>query len=543
MALNLTTVGSPTFGTGASGFGQDTTSFTDSDYFTAASNPASALTAFSISMRVRMPVSPANNLGISLCFGANFWVGVNGSGVSGPAMFSGVSNYFVPGSPVNDNTWHTMLWTVDFTAGSAQMYLDGTRVFNTTGASLGTMPSTVMTLGKLVGLANSYWRGEIDEVAIFSGVWQTGATYTPNSAPFTGSESNLLALWHLDGNGTDSSGGPPPAATYTMTGPTLGAAGSASSNFTLTPDGVYTGNITPSDGAGGTITPAPVNWAGVSSAKTFTENASSGGVKSISATSSPGLTNPAVLPYVAVTPVPSFTGPIKMIVAGDSRCGFYGTQLGAELALQFPNASSTTTQILSASGTGTAQWLPTNTTTEGTPGDINTNSYNTTRLAAVAMGCRLMTLDLGTNDAGTATNMPAGDISTPNTWAYNMNIIIQGWFASIPTLRKLVLIEQAWCVPGSFGNAWTSASDTLLQAYVAAMPGIVAANPGCVIAAPGLFAYTQANPSILTDGIHMQTTIGQQITTYFNNVVLATAIPAAAAPSVSHVTFTLLGVG
>lgn len=45
--------------------------------------------------------------------------------------------------------------------------------------------------------------GEVDEAAVFSVQKYTGA-FIPAAAAYAGSEANLLALWHLDGNGNDS---------------------------------------------------------------------------------------------------------------------------------------------------------------------------------------------------------------------------------------------------------------------------------------------------------------------------------------------------
>jgi lysophospholipase L1-like esterase len=64
----------------------------------------------------------------------------------------------------------------------------------------------------------------------------------------------------------------------------------------VTPDGNYTGTITPSDGgAGGTFTPSSLTFSASGNPQTFTYRPASPGTVSISTTSSPGLTDPSAL--------------------------------------------------------------------------------------------------------------------------------------------------------------------------------------------------------------------------------------------------------
>jgi hypothetical protein len=108
----------------------------------------------------------------------------------------------------------------------------------------------------------------------------------------------------------------PNANAITMTGPTTGTAGVASSNFTvaLSPVGSNlsgTNTITPSDGgAGGTFTPTSVGLTQGSPSATFTYTAASAGAKTISVTNSSGLTNPSPITYTASasdTTAPTFS--------------------------------------------------------------------------------------------------------------------------------------------------------------------------------------------------------------------------------------------
>lgn len=93
-----------------------------------------------------------------------------------------------------------------------------------------------------------------------------------------------------------------PATAVTMSGPTSGTIGVASTNFTIGADGDITGTVTvtPSDsGAGGTFTPTTVNISSGSPAATFTYTPASIGTKTISVTNNGSLTNPSNISYAA----------------------------------------------------------------------------------------------------------------------------------------------------------------------------------------------------------------------------------------------------
>ena len=97
---------------------------------------------------------------------------------------------------------------------------------------------------------------------------------------------------------------PVPATTYILSGPSTGAIGIASSNFTVH---LSTGTtlssamiVTPHDGSGGgTFTPATVALSTVAPSTTFTYTPASGGAKTISTTNNKGLTDPSALTYTA----------------------------------------------------------------------------------------------------------------------------------------------------------------------------------------------------------------------------------------------------
>lgn len=94
------------------------------------------------------------------------------------------------------------------------------------------------------------------------------------------------------------------ATATTLSGPSAGATGSASSDFTVGANGDITGTVvvTPSDAAGGgTFSPTTVSISSATPTGTFTYTPASDGAKSISTTNNGGLTNPATVSYTAST--------------------------------------------------------------------------------------------------------------------------------------------------------------------------------------------------------------------------------------------------
>ena len=77
--------------------------------------------------------------------------------------------------------------------------------------------------------------------------------------------------------------------TYTLTGPTTGVKGVASTSFTLTPSGSVTDSVTLSDGgAGGVFSPAsPLSFSGAG-ARTFTYTPPTSGTHTLTLTSAAG---------------------------------------------------------------------------------------------------------------------------------------------------------------------------------------------------------------------------------------------------------------
>jgi hypothetical protein len=107
---------------------------------------------------------------------------------------------------------------------------------------------------------------------------------------------------------------PPPATSYTFTGPSSGLVNTASTNFTVTPNGPATETVTPATDGAGSFTPSSVTFDGTAAAKTFTYTPTStaGTPHTLSVTDGGSLTDPAPLDY-AVT-----SGTIACSLADDT---------------------------------------------------------------------------------------------------------------------------------------------------------------------------------------------------------------------------------
>ena len=88
-----------------------------------------------------------------------------------------------------------------------------------------------------------------------------------------------------------------PASSFTLTGSAGGALNTASSNFTVTPNGTYNGTITITPSGGGLSTPITLTYNSSAAAQTFTITPTALGPVTLTPSNSGSLTNPAALTY------------------------------------------------------------------------------------------------------------------------------------------------------------------------------------------------------------------------------------------------------
>ena len=132
-----------------------------------------------------------------------FWIGAIGSDlIAGTAPSSDTGT----GGILAGSGWTHVALVVDATAGSATLYQNGSAVAVLPAPDPGARPAgaSVLTVGQYIdGAFAPVWPyGGIQEVALF-GYARYTADFPPPTSPYTGKESGLLGLWHLDGDGLD----------------------------------------------------------------------------------------------------------------------------------------------------------------------------------------------------------------------------------------------------------------------------------------------------------------------------------------------------
>jgi hypothetical protein len=295
MSFNLSG-GSPTYNSSGL-FGSSLNGGTPS-----CANPFPASDVFTIEARLKM--STPNLTGIIALGAAGTMYWQTDNGIITAKYGSGGTEKTIVGSGaarIDDAAWHHV--EMDFSASGCVLYVDGAVAGSnaTTATAAGVTTSATFALRSFIGGYN--WIGELDEVAIWSTTRHTAA-FTPSASAIPNTTAGLVALWHLDGNLTDSAGVALPATAVTATPPTSGTVGAASAPWNVGADGTITGTIvvTPSDGgAGGTFTPATASISTGTPTVSMTYAAASAGAKTISWTNNGGLANPANSTFTAAT--------------------------------------------------------------------------------------------------------------------------------------------------------------------------------------------------------------------------------------------------
>jgi lysophospholipase L1-like esterase len=130
----------------------------------------------------------------------NWAIGLAATGVAMCTTYSGQT--LTSAVTINDGAWHHMALVL--TNGAPVLWVDGvSAVSAAAGPIVSGNTSSQMGVGGYGDLTTLDWIGAIDEVRI-SNTARYSAPFTPPVAAFT-TDANTVALWHLDGNGADSS--------------------------------------------------------------------------------------------------------------------------------------------------------------------------------------------------------------------------------------------------------------------------------------------------------------------------------------------------
>jgi len=238
---------------------------------------------------------------------------------------------------------------------------------------------------------------------------------------------------------------PAAATAVSMTGPTTGVTGVASTAFSVgvTPlGGAITGTVvvTPSDAAaGGTFTPASVSLTTAAPAATFTYTPSSAGAKTISVTNNGALTNPANITYTASA---AATAPGAPTI---------GTATGGD-------ASASVTFTAPASNGGSAI---TGYTVTSSPGGLTaTGASSPLNVTGLTNGTAYTFSVTATNAIGTGTASAASNSVTPaaagtiyTITGYNGNTVAASAdFAGAQVYAPLTVRETATLMTNAYWN-------------------------------------------------------------------------------------------
>jgi len=183
-----------------------------------------------------------------------YWVGMK-AGVANMNVY-GYDGSMRPGvtaTAINDGGWHYLELGCD--GSYVHFFVDG--VFYQAYPVVRDFGPGVTAIGGYGATADSDWVGQIDEVHV-SSVCEHTASYAPPAAPLANNAANLVSLYHLEADGTDSVPAAPSTVNYQQNFDSL-AAGAAPGWAGFAGAAFAVGTVNPVSGAHSFGTPAPAN--------------------------------------------------------------------------------------------------------------------------------------------------------------------------------------------------------------------------------------------------------------------------------------------
>jgi hypothetical protein len=298
-------------------------------------------------------------------------------------------------------------------------------------------------------------------------VWQlSGHVQIRVSNLNTGSANVVVSGLFFDTTG--------PASSFTFTGPSGGALNTASSNFTVTPNGTYNGTITITPSGGGLSTPIVLTFNNSAASQTFTITATAVGPVTLTPSNNGTLANPSALTYATPPGAPtigtatagsgqatvSFTPPASTggspIASYTATCGSQSVSGAASpitvtglsngtsytctvtasnaVGISAPSAASNSVTPSAGITTGTATFVTLDTTTQGNwQGVYGANGYNVIN-GTVAYPSYVTVTPSGANTATWASSTT--DVRALLSSATSTNRIAAAWYN--PTTSFLI---------------------------------------------------------------------------------------------------------
>ena len=460
-----------------------------------------------------------SNAGVGMYLASAFDGSGNGWGVvtasAGRLALTGGWSAATSGA-VNDGTWRQ--WELGFDGSKFYFFNNGTLV--NTGGTSGTWthlasPGVMFGAYKLGsgGTPGSYFTGNQDEIACFSGVCLHTASFTPPSSPWANNVTNGQAIYHLDGNATDSYS----VSSSTPQPETLAATGA--STAALTPLELQAESIAATADATATLTELTRQILSITASGTgtagLTPTETQAAVLSASAAASAALAVQALAPTtlsgVATTAAAlsaTITQLVTMAAAGTS---------GAGLTVQ-PLAPQTLASIASAALTLTPTLLQTEALSSGASAAATITPALLQSVALSALGNAAASLAASTSQALALPANAASSaalavlLSQSETLAATATAQAElGTGGQMPVNLAAQASATAGLVPGltvgealaATSNATAALSETLRQSIVGGLNAVSGANAALIVASTqlvgSLFASAQSIATMAVD--------------------------------------------
>jgi hypothetical protein len=190
-----------------------------------ASGNSQPISAFTWDAWVQAPTSDTAGVQVAVGesgapnVGTGCWLGIN-AGKAGASVGSVNPVSLTSTTVIDDGSWHLMslVWTGGAN-GTARLYVDGVQIAtgNGSGTTAGAtnFSTSYFSIGGFAGQGSTYDLAAksvlVDEVSISNVAQYSGSSFTVPSAAFSSTRTGQVALYHLDGDATDSN--VPPSVT------------------------------------------------------------------------------------------------------------------------------------------------------------------------------------------------------------------------------------------------------------------------------------------------------------------------------------------
>ncbi len=443
-----------------------------------------------------------------------FWFGTEGTG-KWVACAQNLTGVITSAITAADGAWHHLAYTSTGAGGTAYFFVDGVLIGTVatgtgTGQNAGTDSLGFMQFANS-GVGAFPWAGEIDEVTIWGAAKYT-ANFTPPAVAYTGAETNLIGLWHLDSNGTNSTVGGTGSIVASPTSVTGGAAGVV---VTITGTGTaFAGSpFSLTGGLGGVIVSQSVASA---TSATVTINPGLLGYGNLAITNS---ISGAAASLAVATPA---LGALRIGAIGDSMTyGTNGNPFAQTAAYLGALGYSVTPLNRAISGTTTNDWI------------AGSSNLTAAIAAFAASGVSWVQVMLGTNDYR--------PLPTPLSVAQHHANMASITGALVAAGFKVVLHKPPFTIPNSIPGVLQTINDPngyYSQAFALDMQLVDGVN--VFQGDTSAFAYSAQSPTVFlnADGLHPKDATQNNILGNFWGVAFAQKFGnAAGAPRQMHGAF------